>query len=810
MRSIWQDMRYGIREFRKHPSFTCLAILALALGIGSATTIFSVIQNILLDPFPYTDAAKVVTFFIHDTTSGNAFGRSAFKVGDFLEYQQQNHVFEEAIGGGLEDVLYTTSEGTEQLDGGYVTPNTFRFLGVPALIGRTPLPEDARPGAPPVFVMAYKCWVKRFNSDRSILGRTFILNGVSTTLIGVMPVRFTKLGADLWRVQALDRANPEADRQYFRFQARLKPGVTLKQVEADIDPIAHRLAQASPKDYPASFNVRAQTWLDSLVLQFRTTLYTLAAAVGLLLLIACGNVANMLLARATAREKEMAIRSSVGASRFRLMKQLLVESLMLALGGAVAGCILSYAGIKALTDLIPEGLIPHEAVIRLNLPVLLFSLGLAICTALLFGLAPALQASRENLLEPLKDAGKGVSGGFRKGKLRNTLVVVEVALSLVLLSGAGLLMRSFVGLQTTDLGIRTDHVLVSRVPFPRGQYKTAAEKQRFFRPLMQRLSAQPGVTASAVSTTLPPFGGIESDIDIPGVSHVDKWHAIATLCSEGYFPTLGMRLQRGRLLSETDVNEARTVAVVNQALAGKYLPGQDPIGRRVRLDVLRAIPGEPARDAIFEIVGVVSDSRNDGIERPPLPEVFVAHTITGGFERLIVAKTAANPLALVNTVRREIWALDRNIALTLTDSLDNFMMRFLYAEPRFSTILLGIFAGVGLLLVALGVYSVIAYTVTRQTHEIGIRMALGAGQNDVFRLVLGMGLRLLGLGVGAGLILTLTVTRVLSHQLSNVSPYDPLTLGIVVAVIAMVGLAACYFPARHATRLDPLIALRRE
>jgi putative ABC transport system permease protein len=810
MRSIWQDFRYGVRSFRKQPSFTCLAVLALALGIGAATTIFSVIQNILLDPFPYTDAAHVVTFFIHDTTSSSPFGRSAFKVNDFLAYQEQNHVFEEAIGGGLEDVLYTTNQGTEQLDGGYVTPNTFRFLGVPAMIGRTMAPDDARPGAPPVFVMAYKCWVKRFNSDPSILGKSFILNGVPTTLIGIMPVRFTKLGADLWRIQTLDRANPDADRQFFRFQARLKPGVTLKQVEADIEPIAHRLAEISPKDYPKKFNVQAQTWLDSLVLQFRTTLYTLAAAVALLLLIACGNVANMLLARATAREKEMAIRASVGASRFRLVRQMLIESFLLALRGAVAGWLFSYVGIKMLTDLIPEGLIPREAVIRLNLPVLLFSLGVAAFTALLFGLAPAMQTSRKDFVEPLKDAGKGVSGGFRRGKLRNALVVAEVALSLVLLSGAGLLMRSFVGLQTTDLGIQTEHVLISRLPFPRGQYKTATEKQRFFRPLMQRLSVLPGVSAAAVSTSLPPFGGIGSELDIVGATHPDKWRGVTTLCTEGYFSALGIKLQRGRLLSENDVDGARKVAVVNQTLVRKFLPGQDPIGRQIRINTLQAVPTEPVKDAVFEIIGVVSDNRNNGIDQPSDPEVFVAHTVTGFFERLIVVKAAGSPLALVNTVRREIWALDRNIALTLTDSLDNFMKRFLYAEPRFSTILLGVFASVGLVLVALGVYSVIAYTVTRQTHEIGIRMALGAGRYDVFRMVLAMGMRLLGLGVGIGLALSLAVTRVLTYQLTHVSPYDPLTLAIVVALIAGVGLAACYFPARHATRVDPLIALRYE
>ena len=377
MGSLARDLRYGIRGLGNEPGFALVAVLALALGIGAATTIFSVIQNVLLDPFPYTDAGRVVSFYIRDVNGRGPYGRSAFKVPEFLDYQEQNHVFEGVIGGGTEDVLHTTAEGTEQFSGGYVTPNTFQFLGVAPLWGRSITPEDARPGAPPVFVLDYRAWMKNFNGDRGVIGKVFVLNGIPTTLIGVMPKRFTKLGADLWRPLALDRADPETSQKYFRLQARMKPGVTLHDVEADITVIAHRLAQVYPKEYPNSFTIRAETWLDGLVGQFRTTLYTLAAAVGLLLLIACANVANMLLARATAREKEFAIRSSLGASRGRLIRQLLVESAMLAVGGAALGCIFAYGGIKSVIAFMPDNAIPHEADIRLNVPVLLFSLCIA-------------------------------------------------------------------------------------------------------------------------------------------------------------------------------------------------------------------------------------------------------------------------------------------------------------------------------------------------------------------------------------------------------------------------------------------------
>src|SRR6266403_1614258 len=366
MRSILQDLSYGLRGLRNQPAFALMAIVTLALGIGSATTIFSAIQNILLDPFPYTDAQRVVAIQIHDTASGRPGGRTYYQAPEFLDYQEQNHVFEEVIGGTFLDVLYDNGDGMEQFQRSYDTPNTFRFLGVPALLGRGIAPDDARPGAPPVFVMAYKLWIKRFNQDRSILGKTFVLNSVPTTLVGIMPQRFTKLGAEVWMAKTMNRSDPQDSRDYWNFQAKLKRGVTIQQAQADIEVIAHRLAQVYPKNYPKNFSVQIISWVDSLVGQFRKSLYTLAAAVALLLLIACSNVANMLLARAAAREKEIAIRVSLGATRSRVIQQLLVESLLLAAGGAIVGCALAYAGLKGLVLLIPDGLIPREAVIQLN------------------------------------------------------------------------------------------------------------------------------------------------------------------------------------------------------------------------------------------------------------------------------------------------------------------------------------------------------------------------------------------------------------------------------------------------------------
>ena len=810
MSTIFQDLKYGLRVMGKSRAFTAAAVTTLGLGIGAATTIFSVIDNVLLNPFPYVDAQRIVMINIHNDADNRPGGRSGFRDAEFLDLQEQNHVFDQVIGGAGQDILYFNGQGTEQFDGGLVTPNMFQVLGVPALLGRTLLPDDAKPGAPPVFLMAYKLWATRFNSDPNLVGRTFVLNDVPTTLIGVMPPRVTKLGADLWIPIIPDRSVSEQEAHFYMFQAHLKPGVTLRQAQADVNVIAHRLAQIYPKNYPKKFSVQINTWVDNLVGQFRKTLYTLAAAVGLLLLIACSNVANMLLAQGSAREKEMAIRASLGASPMTLIRQLLMESLILAIGGALAGCLLAYAGIKILVRFIPQDTIPHEAVIGINLPVLAFCIALSILTAVLAGLAPALQTAKLDIVEQLKDSAGTLSGGFRRGRLRSVLVVAEVALSIVLLAGAGLLMRSFVALQSVDLGLRPDHLLVARLPLPRGQYTTVAAKQQFFGSLLEHLSVLPGVVSATETSTLPPYGGIPTEIDVSGKTHTEAWQAIFQLVSEGYFRTLGIRQLRGRTLSEEEVNDARKVAVINETLAKKYFGQDDPIGRSLTLKRLATEITPPVPDPVFEIVGIVADAKNSGIQDPPRPEVFIPYTITASFERGIIVRTAQDPLAMLDTLRKQIWSVDRNVALTMTGSLEDYLQRFTYAEPRFSLILLGIFAGIGLVLVTLGVYSLIAYTVSRQTREIGIRVSLGATQGHIHRMVLLMGLRLIAVGAVAGLFLSFGVTRVLAHQLWSISSHDPATLAGVVGVMSLAGLAASYFPARRATKVDPMVALRYE
>jgi putative ABC transport system permease protein len=814
MSTIGQDIRYALRNLKNSPGFAIVAVLTLALGIGSSTAIFSVLENILVEPFPYPDAQRFMSIDIHDTERNEQGGRGGFSGPEFLDYVGKNHSFDRAIAADRVDVLYRSSEGTQLLRGTYVTPGTFEFLGMPALLGRVLQPADYEPGAPPVFALRYKTWVSQFGADPKILNTTLILNGTPRTLVGVMPPRFGWWDADLWIPDKPSRAVVStavagAFPRFWFLLGHLKPGVTLQQAEADFTVLAKQLAPAYPKDYPKHFTVEMQSLADGVVGKFRTTLYIVLAAVGLLLLIGCGNVANLLLARATTREKEFAIRTAIGASRWRLVGQLLVESLLLALGGAVLGTLLAWGGLKFLVALMPQDTIPAESVIRLNGPVLVFTLSVAVLTALIFGLVPAMRAARKDLNQPLRDSGKGSSGGFRHGRLRDTLVVLEVALSLTLLVAAGLLMRSFVALREVHLGLQPDHILVARLPLPVDRYKTAAQVSGFYRPLLQRLKALPGVVDATETSTLPPYGGISSDIEIPGKSHPEKWDAMFQLCSEGYFPVLKIQFLSGRAFSEAEVNDARKVAVVNQTFVKKYLGTDNPIGKQVRIAQLAEFEDKVA-DPAFEIIGLVADVKNRGLQDPVQPEIWVPYTVTGSAFRGVLVRTAQDPLTMLDTLRHEIWATDSSVALTFTGSLEGYIRQFSYAGPRFGFLLMGIFSCIGLILVTVGVYSVLAYTTAQRTQEIGIRMALGAQGSEVQGMVIGMGLRLVGIGVVLGVLDSIGLGRVVATQLWGVSAYDPWTLSCVPALLLATGVIACWLPARRASRVDPLIALRYE
>ena len=814
MGTLGQDLRYAIRNLRKAPGFAVVAIITLALGIGASTAIFSVIENVLMEPFPYPDAQRFYSIRIHDTERSEPGGRGGFSGPEYLDYVEQNHAFDRVIAANNLDVLYRAGEGTQRFDGAHVTPGTFEFLGLPALQGRVLQPADFEPGAPPVFVLRYKTWVQSFGADPTIVNKTFVLNGVATTLVGIMPPRFGWWGADLWIPKKPDKAVSTnaiagAFPQFWVPMGHLKPGVTVKEAEADFTVIANRLSQVYPKDYPKHFTVRLESLTNSVVGRFKATLFIVLGAVGLLVLIGCGNVANLLLARATTREKEFAIRSALGANRWRLVQQLLVESLILAIGGAAVGALLAWGGLKFLVALIPQNIIPSEAVIRLNTPVLAFTLCVAVLTALVFGLVPALKVARKDLNDPLRDSGKGISGGFRHGRLRDAVVVLEVGLSLTLLVAAGLLMRSFVALRDVKLGFHPDHVLVARLPLPVERYKTADQVTGFYRPLLERLKALPGVVEATETSTLPPYGGIPSDIEIPGKTHAEKWNSMFQLVSERYFSVLKIQFVDGRGFTEAEVYGARKLAVVNQAFVKKYLGNENPIGRQVRIAQLAEF-NDAVKSPVFDIIGLVADAKNRGLQDPIDPEIWIPYTVTGSAFRGILVRTAGEPLSLLNLVQHEIWVTDANVALTFTGTLEGYISQFSYAGPRFGFFLMTIFSSIGLVLVTLGVYSVLAYTTARRTHEIGIRMALGAESTDVLRLVLRMGLRLVAIGVGLGLLTSLVLGRVIATQLWGVSAYDPWTLASVSSLLIMTGLLACLVPARRAAGVDPLIALRYE
>ena len=817
--NLFRDFRYSIRNLRKDRRFASVAIFALALGIGASTIVFSVVYSVFFQALPYKDFNRSIVFEIRNTAdTGDQKGRSQFSAVEYRAFREQNHVLEEMIAyGTVGRLLYDDGKFTHALPfGAGVTANAFKYLGVPPLLGRTITEEDGRPDAPSVFVLNYRTWQREFGGDPKILGKSFILRGAPRTLVGVMPARFNAFNASLWMPMRDDEAEGN-------IIARLKPGVTAQAAAADLDAIAHRLQQTGPKGrFPENFTVVTRTLLDSLIGSFKTTLYALLAAVFLLLLIACSNVANLLLARATAREREIAVRITLGATRARLIRQLLVESFVLAVAASAVGCVLAYFGLNTVVSLIPAGTLPEETIIRVSAPVLLLTLGVTFLSTIMCGLAPALVVVRGDVQPHLTSAGPGTGAGFRQGKLRAVLVVAEVALSIVLLISAGLLMRSFLVLTRVDLGFNPKNLLHFELVWPDSyNFKWSdpasvvnirTRKNSVTGQLLERMKTVPGVLSAAECDEEPPLNSDLTDIIIPGRPHVERWEVRDESVSEDYFETLGIPLLRGHVFSEDDVTAARQVMVINQAFARQYFPNEDPLGQKVKLAAFDQKFRDAPRDAYFEIVGVVANYKSRDFVNPSwqeVPEAFIPYSVQSFYWRTFLARTSIDAASVLGSMEKELQSIDPSVAVGVSGTLESSLREF-YRGPQFELVTLTAFSAIGLVLVIIGVFSVMGYAVALQTRELGIRVALGAQQRAILGLVLFNGFRLVAVGIGFGLLASLALTRFLGAQIPGVSATDPVTFAAVVAIVISVGLTACLLPARRATRVDPLVALRYE
>jgi len=811
LESLLQDFRYALRNLRKDRRFAVVSIFTLALGIGSTTTIFSVINDTLLNPYPYKNADRLATPTVF---AADQFRAWRFPAAAFVNFQQQNHTFDDMFGLVYREVHFTNSQGTEEFPGGSVTPGTFESLGIAPLFGRPLTAEDAKPGAPPVFVIGDNLWAKLFHRDPKILGTTHTLNSTRMTLVGIMPPRFQIGGCDIWLPLNITRDTfvPGAGlvSNEIWTVGHLKPGVTPETAAADLQLIAAPFQNNDPIYFPPHFKIVINTFTSQPVgRDFKLGLYALMAAVAILLLIACSNVANLLLARATTREKEFGIRSALGASRLRLIRQLLVESFSLALASCALGCLFAYLGLKGIVAVIPADTIPPEAVITVSPLALLFSLGATILTALICGSAPALHALRADAQIALTSAGKGTSVGLRHSKLRSALVIAEVSLSIVLSIGSGLILRSLLALQNVNLGFNPSQVVFADISWPEGQYETAQQKQFFFRKVLDRLTQSPGVRAATETTFFPPYTFGWTTVAITGKTPPQNRNTASIFCTEGYFRTLNLPLLRGTLFSQIDVDSARHVVVVNQAFVRDRFGQENPLGHQVRFNDYETWPDWP-HDPYFAIIGVVADAKNSGLQDLPRPEVYLPATLTGAASGGIMVSTSAYAPAILEQIRTEVSAADPNVAISEAGTIASRLEHYYFARPRFLLVTLCTFAAIALLLVAVGVFSVISYTVALQTHEIGIRMALGAQQTEILSLVLKKGMRLIFAGVLIGLFASYFLTRLIASQIWGVSTTDPSTFVAVAALALFVGLLACCVPARRAGRVDPMIALRYE
>jgi predicted permease len=800
-----RDVQFGVRGLVRSPGFAVLATVSLALGIMATTAIYSVVHAVVLDPFPYKDVDRLMSVRVSNTAQRGF--RTGYSVDQFVEIAERSTIFEGVIASTISDVLWTGAGDPQRLRGNHGTFNTFDVMGVAPIIGRTPEPADQRPNAEPVAVLGYRFWQRQFGGDPGVLGRRLQLNGVARTVIGVMPKRFMWRGADVYLPVSLERGRTVEGVRNVHLLGRLKPGITDAQAEADLAPIITDLKKREPLQFPEQWRVGVQSFKQTFPSSIARDVWVLLGAVGLLLVIACANVSNLLLARAGTRQREMTVRAALGAGRGRIVRQLLTESLILSLAAGALGTLLAFAGLPAILSLVPPGTIPDESEISLNRTVLMFALLVSAATSILCGLAPALHSSRRDLAVSMRESGRGLAGGSRQAVLRKTLVVAEVALSLMLLAGSSVLLRAFLAMQQVDLGTPPERVLTMRVPLPSQQYPDAPRRTAFFQELLQRVNALPGVAAAAVSSGLHPLGAMRAPAEVPGAPSSSEAIPIHSV-SAGYPSALGIRLAQGRLLTEADVTARHPVALVNERFVRMRLTGLPPLGQTVRIPRLKEPPFSAGNDS-FQIVGVVRDALNVGLTEPVLPEIYVPFTTAPMINHVIV-RTHGDPAGVTRGVVSQVYAIDPGQPVAAVVTLDTILRENVHATPRFNLVLLSVFAAVGLALAVVGVYGVMSSAVAQERQEIGVRMALGADGGAIARMVILRGARLLLAGTLLGLAGSVAAARLLTQAVWRVPAFDPIAFAAGAAILLTVGLLACAWPARRAMRIDPIVAIRQD
>jgi predicted permease len=817
MQTLWQDMRYGARMLWKNPGFTLIAMLTLGLGIGANTAIFSIVNGLLLNPLPYRDAGRLAIIWTHSPGANVALDWPS--PGQFSALKSENGVFEQLALAQGSNVIITGDGEPERVGAVRASSAVFTLLGAQAAIGRVFTPEEDTPDKTLTVILSHGFWRRRFGGDPNVLGRTLIINGRSYIIVGVTPPDFSldhevmpTVGgvarADIFMPLPLsvDRMNNHGDENY-NVLARLKPGATIAQAQTELNLAVRRLEQQVPDRYPPSrrFSFSVRPLLEQAVGDIRLALYVLLGAVGCVLLIACANVANLLLARAAAREKEIAVRTAIGAGRWRVARQLLTESVLLSAVGGAFGLLLAVWGLGLLRWLNPSD-IPRLAAVGIDMRALGFTAAVAVLTGVLFGLAPALRSSRMNLSETLKEGGRSLAGSGQR-RLRNLLVVTEIALSLVLLVCAGLLIRSFIRVQQVDPGFAPQNVLSMRMALVGPAYSEETRRMSFYQQLWERIRRLPGVEAAGGVSTLPLTGGIGwGSITIEGYdasSGQSMIQADGRNASVGYFETMKIPLIRGRFFTEQDTKESAQVVIVDENMARTYWPKADPIGKRLKFG------GPQSKAPWMTVVGVVANVKHYALDADSRVALYTPHLQSGAGSLVAVVRTATDPAGLAAAITREARAIDPNLPIFDVKTMEQWLSDSL-ARRRFAMLMLGLFASVAMLLAAVGVYGVMSYTVAQRTREIGVRVALGAQTRDVLRLVVRQGMSLAGLGVGIGLVAAIGAARLMAGLLFGVRAADPITFVAIASLLAFVALLACLLPARRATKVDPMIALHHE